>query len=119
MLSIVGIVALVYGLIEAPDAGWLSAVTLSAFAVGVVALTGFVLWERRVDEPMLDVRYFRNGAFSAGTSGMILVFMAMYGVMFLITQYFQLILGYSPLESAVRFLPMAPIMIVVALLTRA
>lgn len=117
VLSIVGIVALVYGLIEAPDAGWLSAVTLSAFAVGVVALTGFVLWERRVDEPMLDVRYFRNGAFSAGTSGMILVFMAMYGVMFLITQYFQLILGYSPLESAVRFLPMAPIMIVVAPLT--
>ena len=44
------------------------------------------------------MRYFRNPAFSTGTGGMILVFLAMYGVMFLITQYFQLVLGYSPLE---------------------
>ena len=52
-------------------------------------------WELRVDEPMLDMRFFRNPAFSTGTGGMILVFLAMYGVMFLITQYFQLVLGYS------------------------
>jgi hypothetical protein len=88
-----------------------------AFAVGVLVLTAFVLWELRHDHPMLDPRLFKNGAFSTGTSGMILVFMAMYGVMFLITQYFQLILGYSPLDSALRFLPMAPIMLVVAPLT--
>jgi Na+/melibiose symporter-like transporter len=66
---------------------------------------------------MLDIRFFRNGAFSTGSSGMILVFMAMFGVMFLVIQYFQLILGYTPLDSALRFLPMAPIMIVVAPLT--
>jgi Na+/melibiose symporter-like transporter len=66
---------------------------------------------------MLDIRYFRNPAFSTGTGGMILVFMAMYGVMFLITQYFQLVLGYTPLSAAVRFLPMAPIMIIVAPMT--
>jgi Na+/melibiose symporter-like transporter len=90
---------------------------LTAFAVGLVVLAGFVLWELHNDEPMLDIRYFKNGAFSTGTGGMILVFMAMYGVMFLITQYFQLILGYSPLGSALRLLPMAPIMIIVAPLT--
>ena len=66
---------------------------------------------------MLDIRYFRNPAFSTGTGGMILVFMSMFGVMFLMTQYFQLILGYSPLGAALRLLPMAPIMIIVAPLT--
>lgn len=117
VLSIVGIVAVVYGLIEAPDKGWTSPATLAAFAIGVAVLAVFVLWELRHETPMLDPRLFRNGAFSTGTSGMILVFMAMYGVMFLITQYFQLILGYTPLDSALRFLPMAPIMIIVAPLT--
>jgi predicted MFS family arabinose efflux permease len=66
---------------------------------------------------MLDLRYFRNPAFSTGTTGMVLVFMAMFGVMFLITQYFQLVLDYSPLEAALRLLPMAPVMIIVAPLT--
>jgi EmrB/QacA subfamily drug resistance transporter len=117
LLSIVGIVSLVYGLIEAPDKGWGSATTLTAFAVGAVVLACFVAWELRVDVPMLDIRFFRNGAFSTGTVGMILLFMALFGVMFLITQYFQLILGYTPLGAAVRFLPIAPIMIVIAPLT--
>ena len=66
---------------------------------------------------MLDIRYFRNRAFSSGTGGMMLVFMAMFGSMFLMTQYFQIILGYSPLATALRLLPMAPIMIIVAPLT--
>ena len=116
-LSIVGIVALVYGLIQAPTEGWASGRTLTAFAIAAVVLTVFVLWELRAEEPMLDIRYFRNPAFSTGTGGMILVFMALFGVMFLITQYFQLVLEYSPLSTALRLLPMAPIMIIVAPLT--
>jgi Na+/melibiose symporter-like transporter len=80
-------------------------------------LTLFVLWELRVDEPMLDMRYFRSPAFSTGTGGMILIFLAMYGVMFLITQYFQLVLDYSPLGAALRLLPIAPIMIIVSPMT--
>ena len=116
-LSIVGIVALVYGLIQAPTEGWASGRTLTAFAIAAVVLSVFVLWELRAEEPMLDIRYFRNPAFSTGTGGMILVFMALFGVMFLITQYFQLVLEYSPLSTALRLLPMAPIMIIVAPLT--
>ena len=110
--------SLVYGLIEAPDKGWAS--TDDARRVRDRASSCSrcsSLWELHVDEPMLDMRYFRNPAFSTGTGGMILVFLAMYGVMFLITQYFQLVLGYSPLGAALRFLPMAPIMIIVAPLT--
>jgi EmrB/QacA subfamily drug resistance transporter len=117
VLSIVGIVALVYGLIQAPEDGWLSPATIAAFAVAAVVLTLFVLWELRVDEPMLDIRYFKSPAFSTGTGGMILIFLSMYGVMFMMTQYFQLIHGYSPLGTALRLLPMAPIMIIVSPLT--
>jgi EmrB/QacA subfamily drug resistance transporter len=117
VLSTIGISSLVYGLIEAPGKGWASTPTLSAFVIAIVVLSAFVLWELRVEEPMLDIRYFRNPAFSTGTGGMVLVFLAMFGVMFLITQFFQLVLDYSPLSAAIRLLPMAPIMIIVAPLT--
>ncbi|MGZ4712583.1 MAG: DHA2 family efflux MFS transporter permease subunit [Acidimicrobiia bacterium] len=117
LLSIVGIVALVYGLIEAPDQGWGSTATVISFAVAAVVLFGFVLWELHAEEPMLDMHYFRLPAFSTGTGGMILVFVSMYGVMFLISQYFQLVLGYSALGAALRLMPIALIMLVVAPLT--
>jgi EmrB/QacA subfamily drug resistance transporter len=117
VLSIIGISSLVYALIQAPDQGWASTATLVAFVVAAVVLAVFVAWELHVEEPMLDMHFFRNPAFSTGTGGMILVFLAMFGVMFLITQYFQLVLDYSPLSAAVRLLPMAPIMIIVAPLT--
>jgi MFS transporter, DHA2 family, integral membrane protein len=116
-LSIVGISSLVYGLIQAPDKGWSSPSTLLAFAAGIIVVVSFVLWERRQEEPMLDMAYFRNPAFSTATGGMVLVFLSMFGVMFLITQYFQLILGYSALSSALRFIPIAPILMVVSPLT--
>ena len=88
-----------FGLIQAPERGVGRAATLGAFAVAAVVLTAFVFWELHVDEPMLDMHFFRNPAFSTGSGGMMLVFMAMYGVMFLMTQYFQLVLGYSPLDD--------------------
>jgi len=114
LLSIVGIVSLVYGLIEAPSSGWASTSTLAAFGLALVVLLLFVVWELRVDEPMLDMSFFRNPAFSTGTGGMILVFLSMYGVIFLVTQYFQLVHGYSPLSASLRTLPIAVIMIVVS-----
>jgi EmrB/QacA subfamily drug resistance transporter len=113
LLSIVGVSALVYGFIEAPDKGWGAPVTLIAFAVAAVVLALFVLWELRTDEPMLDMRYFRNPNFSVGSGAMMLVFLAMYGVMLLMTQYFQLVLGFSALDTAIRLLPIAVIMLVV------
>jgi EmrB/QacA subfamily drug resistance transporter len=117
VLSTVAIIALVYALIEAPAQGWGSFSTVVAFFVGALVLVVFVRWEQRVKEPMLDMSYFRNPAFSTGTGGMILLFLSMYGVMFLITQYFQLVLGLSPLAAALRILPIAPIMMIVSPLT--
>jgi EmrB/QacA subfamily drug resistance transporter len=117
ILSIVGVSTLVYALIEAPAKGWAAPITLGAFVIAAVVLALFVAWELHVDEPMLDIRFFRNPSFSTGSGGMMLVFLSMFGVMFLMTQYFQLVLGYSPLGAALRLLPMAPIMIIVSPLT--
>ena len=97
VLSIVGISSLVYGLIEAPENGMGARRRRSPRSRSRSWCSpSFVFWELHTDEPMLDMRFFRNPAFSTGSGGMMLVFLAMYGVMFLITQYFQLVLGYSP-----------------------
>ncbi|MET0420377.1 MAG: DHA2 family efflux MFS transporter permease subunit [Acidimicrobiia bacterium] len=114
VLSIIGITALVYGLIEGPDKGWTSPVTMVSFGVAAVGLALFAIWELHHDEPMLDMQYFRNPAFSTGTGGMILVFLALSGVFFLMTQYFQLVLGYSALSASVRFMPLALIILVLS-----
>ena len=92
--------SLVYGLIEAPDKGWAQRRRRSAaFVVAAVVLT--LLRALGAARRRADARHalLQNPAFSTGTGGMILVFLAMFGVMFLITQYFQLVLGYSPLSA--------------------
>jgi MFS transporter, DHA2 family, integral membrane protein len=114
VLSTIGIVALVFGVIEAPDRGWLAPITLGAFTVSAFFLLAFVAYERRADEPMLDMSYFRNRSFSIATGCMVLVFLAMYGLFFLITQYLQLVRGYSALGAATRLMPAALLMLVVA-----
>ena len=114
LLSIVSLVALVWTIIEAPNEGWTSTITLAGFAVSAVLLAAFVAWERRVDEPMLDMSFFRNRRFTAASIAITLTFFAMFGSFFLMTQYLQLVLGYGPLEAGVRLLPMAGVMMVVA-----
>ena len=77
-------------------------------------LAGFVVWELHSDHPMLDVRFFENRRFTAANVAITLVFFAMFGSMFLITQYLQTVLGFSALEAGLRMLPMACVMLVVA-----
>lgn len=114
LLSIVGLVALVYGLIEAPQAGWGSSEILIAFAVAVLTLGLFVAWELHVEEPMLDVSFFKNPRFTAASSAITLVFFAMFGFSFLFTQYFQFVLGYSAMRTGVYQLPLALTVMVTA-----
>src|SRR5690606_6692862 len=113
-LSIVGLGALVYAIIEAPNHGWFATNTLVVFAVAVAALVLFVLRELATDHPMLDLRLFKDRRFSVASGGMTLTFFAMFGTFFLVAQYFQLVLGYSPLESGLLQLPMAFIMMFVS-----
>lgn len=114
VLSIIGLVALVYGIIQAPDTGWTDPSILGTFAVSAVVLAVFALWERRSSSPMLDVTFFRNPRFSAASAGITLIFFAMFGSVFLLTQHLQFIMDYSPLQAGVRMLPFAATMLVIA-----
>ncbi len=95
LLSIIGLFSLVYALIEAPTEGWGDTKILAGFGIAVVALAAFAWWELHTDEPMLDVNFFKNPRFTAASSSIALVFFAMFGFSFLLTQYFQFVLGYS------------------------
>jgi Na+/melibiose symporter-like transporter len=73
-----------------------------------------VWWERRIDEPMLDVRLFANPRFTAASVNVTLVFFALFGFIFLATQYLQFVLGYSAFEAGLRTLPFAFALMVMA-----
>jgi EmrB/QacA subfamily drug resistance transporter len=106
-LSILGLSALLYGIIEAPTYGWSDPITVGAFALAIVFLGAFAWWELRTDHPMLDFDFFKDARFSAAGSAITLVFFAMFGTFFLLTQYLQVVLGYSALGAGLRTLPMA------------
>jgi EmrB/QacA subfamily drug resistance transporter len=113
LLSIAGLVVLVWAIIEGPG-GWTDPEILGGFALAAVLLGTFVLWERRTRFPMLDMSFFRNARFSAASAAIMLTFFAMFGSLFLLTQFLQSILGYTPLEAGIRLLPMAGVMMVVS-----
>jgi EmrB/QacA subfamily drug resistance transporter len=107
VLSIAAVGVLILTVIEAPVWGWTSGRTAIGLAGTVVLLTAFVRWELRAAHPMLPVRIFRNMRFTAASVAVTSAFFGLFGFIFLITQYFQLIRGYSPLEAGVRTLPVA------------
>jgi EmrB/QacA subfamily drug resistance transporter len=98
---------IVYTIIEAPDRGWGSSLSIAGFAGSAVLLGLFVAQERRSDHPMLDVRLFKNMRFTAASGAVTISFFALFGFIFLITQYFQFIHNYSALSAGVRLLPVA------------
>jgi EmrB/QacA subfamily drug resistance transporter len=107
ILSIAALATLLYGIIEAPKAGWLDPQTLSAFAIGAALLSAFVYWEHRTPAPMLRIDFFRNLRFTAGAASISLVFFALFGSIFLLTQYLQFVIGYTPFEAGLRMFPVA------------
>jgi EmrB/QacA subfamily drug resistance transporter len=116
-LSTVGLVALVWSIIEAPTKGWADPAILSGFGVAAVFLAAFVTWELRVKEPMLDVRLFSNPRFSAASGAIALAFFSLFGAIFFLTQFLQSVLGYSALEAGLGTLPVAGGLMVAAALS--
>ena len=114
LLSIGGLLVLLYAVIEGPNVGWTDPVTLGLFAAAAVLLALFAWWELRSCFPMLDPWLFRAPAFSIGSLAITLAFFVMFGMFFLLTQYFQFVQGHSPLGAGIRTLPMAGVMILVA-----
>ncbi len=113
LLSIAGLVSLVWAIIEGPN-GWTDPAVIGAFAAAAVLLGAFFLWERHTRYPMLDINFFRSPRFSAASGAIMLTFFAMFGSLFLLTQFLQSVLGYTALQAGVRLLPMAAVQMVVA-----
>jgi EmrB/QacA subfamily drug resistance transporter len=107
VLSVAGVGLLTWTVIEAPRHGWESAATIGGFAGSAAILAVFVWWQLRRPDPMLDVRLFRNMRFTAASGAISLAFFGLFGFIFLITQYFQLVRGYDPLRAGVATLPFA------------
>jgi EmrB/QacA subfamily drug resistance transporter len=107
LLSTGAMAALIYTIIEAPNRGWAAGLSLAGFALAAILLAGFIGWERRVPEPLLDIGLFRNPRFSAASGAVTITFFALMGFIFVITLYFQFLKGYGPLSTGVRLLPVA------------
>ncbi len=107
VLSVAGAGLLVWTVIEAPAHGWTSPATLAGFAASAVIIAGFACWQVRRPDPMFDVRVFGNARFSAASGAIALAFFGLFGFIFLITQYFQVVRGYDSLRAGVATLPFA------------
>jgi EmrB/QacA subfamily drug resistance transporter len=107
VLSIAGLVLLVYGIVEAPDAGWGSGQTLVRLAFGAALLATFVAWELRSAAPMLDMRLFLRPRFGPPALAISAAFFALAGGTFMLTQYLQFVRGMRPFEAGVALLPVA------------
>lgn len=114
LLSITGLFALVYAIIEAGVDGWTAENVLLGFGVAVVALGVFFWWENRARHPMLPLYLFRNMSFTGANVAITLMMFGMFGSMFFMSQYFQSVQGYSALETGWRLLPMALVIMVAA-----
>jgi EmrB/QacA subfamily drug resistance transporter len=107
LLSVMAVGGIIWAVIEAPHRGWTSPEITVIGTVSLLLMAGFVLYERRLAHPLLDVTLFANPRFSAASLAIASAFFGLFGFIFLITQYMQLVQGYSPLEAGVRTVPFA------------
>jgi EmrB/QacA subfamily drug resistance transporter len=107
LLSVIAIGSLVYTVIESPHWGWGSAQSNLGFGIAFFALFGFIIFESRKENPLLEVRFFKNARFSAATGSIGIAFFCLFGFTFLVTQYFQFVRGYNTLSAGVHTIPFA------------
>ena len=106
-LSVVALLALTYGIIEAPGYGWSDPRIAGSLVITAIFGLFFVAWERRLTHPMVDVGLFRNARFSAACVSVTLSFFALNGALFMLTLYLQQVRGLSPLDTGFRFVAIA------------
>ena len=112
--GLLAVVGLVFGIIEGPERGWTDPLTVTAFVVAVLALPAFIAWELRTDEPMLDVRLFSGAGLSAGALTITAQFFGSFGLLYIVLQYLQYVVGRSPLMAAVALTPLPVVLIPLA-----
>ncbi|GAB2667045.1 MFS transporter [Nocardia goodfellowii] len=113
VLAAGGVLAVVWGVVHGADDGWTSGTVLGALIAGGILLACTVAWELRTPHPMLPLRLFRSRAFRVANATGFTFSIGVFGTIFLLAQYFQVVQGYSPLESGVRTMPwtMAPMVV--------
>src|SRR5213592_1666921 len=104
-LASAGLFGIVWGLVRGNAQGWASPEIVTAITVGAILVVAFVLWELRAEAPMLPMRFFRNRVFALANVASLLMFFGMFGSIFLLSQFFQTVQGYSPFGSGLRILP--------------
>ncbi len=114
LLSTAGLVLLVYGIIEAPDRGWTDRAVLAALGAGAVLLVAFVAWQRRTPYPMIDLGLFRGARFVVGSATATLASFALFGLLFVLPQYLQVVRGNDAFGTGLRLIPMMAGLIVAA-----
>lgn len=107
LLSSLSLFLLIFGIIKWNDCGWSHPLVYGALALSVVAGFFFILRERKIEAPMLDIGLFSNPELSSGSGSIAIMAFAMFGVLFGLTLYLQFVKRYSPMETGVRFLPLA------------
>jgi EmrB/QacA subfamily drug resistance transporter len=106
LIAVIGLVALVFSIIEAPEKGWLSVRTITGLVGGLMVLVWFVAWELRQEHPLLDPRVFQLRKLSAGSVSIFIQFFAFFGFTFGMLQFLQGVRGDSPLIASVSVLPL-------------
>ncbi|MFE7167220.1 DHA2 family efflux MFS transporter permease subunit [Streptomyces sp. NPDC057616] len=114
LLASGGLFGIVYGLVRGPADGWTSPLVMTGLFAGSTLLLGFVLYSLRAKNPMLPMRLFRSRAFSGINAASLLMFLGMFGSIFLLSQFMQGVLGYSPTEAGLRMLPWTGMPMIVA-----
>lgn len=107
LLSVGAVGSLVYVVIESPHWGWGSFASNSGFALAIVLFALFIRHQQHRENPLLELQFFKNARFSAATAALGIAFLSLFGFTFLVTQYFQFVRGYDPLESGIHTLPFA------------
>lgn len=107
ILSIIAVGMLVFTVIESPVWGWGSFKSNAGFVIAVIAFAAFISAEMRNKEPLLDVRVFSNPRLSAAAGSIFVAFFCLFGFTFLVTQYFQFVLGYDTLKAGIHTIPFA------------
>jgi EmrB/QacA subfamily drug resistance transporter len=114
LLSGFGLFGLVFGVVRSNSHGWESGQVIASLVIGAVLLAAFCWWEARTPEPMLPLRFFKNRAFSATNAVSVAMYFGMFGSIFLLTQYLQVVLGNSPIGAGVRMLAWTGVTMAVA-----
>jgi len=109
-----GLLAVVWGVVNGNDLGWSSLQVLGSIGAGVALLLGFLAWESRTAQPMLPLSVFRIRAFSSANAVSFLMYFGMFGSVFLLSQFFQVVQGYSPFQAGLRTLPWTGMPVIVA-----